>query len=77
VGIAPGGPAALAGLVAADPQTGRGGDLIVDIDGRRIDDFADLNGYLICHTRVGQTIQIAALRQGECVVVSLRLGERP
>jgi 2-alkenal reductase len=77
VGVTPGGPAAQAGLVAADPQTGRGGDLIVDIDGRPIGDFADLNGYLVFHTRVGQPIQITVLRDGERVVVPLKLGARP
>jgi 2-alkenal reductase len=77
VGVAAGGPAAQAGLVAADPQTGRGGDLIVDIDGRPIGDFSDLNGYLVFHTRVGQTIRITVLRDGEQVVVPLKLGARP
>jgi len=77
VGITPNGPAARAGLIAADPQTGRGGDLIVDIDGHDIDDFSDLNGYLVFHARVGQTIEITVLRDGERVVVTLELGARP
>ena len=77
VGITAGGPAAQAGLVAADPQTGRGGDLIVDMDGQTIGDFSDLNGYLVFHTRVGQTIQITVLRDGERVLLPLKLGARP
>jgi 2-alkenal reductase len=77
VGVTPGGPSAQAGLVAADPQSGRGGDLIVDIDGLPITDFEDLNGYLVFHTRVGQTIQITVLRDGKRVVVPLELGARP
>ena len=77
VGVTPDGPAAQAGLVAANAQTGHGGDLIVDIDGRPISDFSDLNGYLVFHTRVGQTIQITVLRDGERVVVPLELGARP
>jgi 2-alkenal reductase len=77
VGLAQGGPADEAGLVAADPQTGRGGDLIVDIDGRSIDDFSDLNSYLVFHTRVGQKIQITVLRDGKRVVLPLKLGARP
>jgi len=77
VGVTVGGPAAQAGLVAADPQTGRGGDLVVDIDGQPIGDFSDLNGYLVFHTRVGQTIQITVLRDGKRVVVPLELGARP
>ena len=75
--VTAGGPAARAGLIAADPQNGRGGDLIVDIDGRPIGDFSDLNGYLVFDTRVGQTIQITVLRDGEQVVIPLELGARP
>jgi 2-alkenal reductase len=77
VGITAGSPADKAGLVAADPQTGRGGDLIVDIDGQSIGDFADLNSYLVFYTQVGQTIQITVLRNGERVVLPLTLGARP
>jgi S1-C subfamily serine protease len=77
VGVTPGGPAAQAGLVAADPQTGRGGDLIVEMDGHAIGDFSDLNGYLVFHTRVGQTIEITVLRDGQRLTVPLKLGARP
>jgi len=77
VGMTTGGPADEAGLIAADPQTGRGGDLIVDIDGQAIGDFSDLNSYLVFHTRVGQTIQITVLRDGKRVVLLLKLGARP
>jgi S1-C subfamily serine protease len=77
VGVTADGPAGVAGLVAADPQTGQGGDLIVDIDGQAIGDFSDLNSYLVFHTKVGQTIQITALRGRERVVLPLTLGARP
>jgi 2-alkenal reductase len=77
VDVTPGGPADKAGLVAADPRTGEGGDLIVDIDGRPIQDFSDLNTYLVFYTRVGQTIEITALRDGERVVLPMTLGARP
>jgi S1-C subfamily serine protease len=77
VSVASGSPADEAGLVGADPQSGRGGDLIVDIDGRTIDDFGDLNSYLVFHAQVGQTIQITVLRDGERVVLPLTLGARP
>jgi 2-alkenal reductase len=77
VNVTPGSPADRAGLIAADPTTGQDGDLIVDIDGRAIDDFADLNSYLVFHTRVGQTIQVTVLRDGAPVVLSLTLGARP
>ena len=77
VGVTPGSPATTAGLVAADPRTGEGGDLIVEIDGQPIGDFSDLNSYLVFHTQVGQTIEIAVLRDGERVVLPLTLGARP
>jgi 2-alkenal reductase len=77
VSVTQGTPADTAGLVGADPQTGEGGDLIVDIDGRAIGDFGDLNSYLVFHTEVGQTIQITVLRDGERVVLPLTLGARP
>ncbi|MBN1640774.1 MAG: PDZ domain-containing protein [Anaerolineae bacterium] len=77
VSVTQGGPADRAGLVPADPQTGAGGDLIVDMDGQPIGDFGDLNSYLVFHTTVGQTIQITVLRDGERVVVPLVLGQRP
>ena len=77
VSVTPDGPADEAGLRGADPQTGEGGDLIVDIDGQQIGDFSDLNTYLVFHTQVGQTIQITVLRDGERVVLPLRLGARP
>jgi 2-alkenal reductase len=77
VGVTAGGPADKAGLVPADARTGEGGDLIVDIDGRPIGDFSDLNSYLVFHTEVGQTIQITVERDGAQVVLPLTLGARP
>jgi S1-C subfamily serine protease len=77
VGVTSGSPADKAGLVAANPQTGQGGDLIVDIDGQSIANFSDLNSYLVFHTRVGQTIQITVLRGSDRTVLSLTLGARP
>jgi S1-C subfamily serine protease len=77
ISVTEGSPADRAGLVGADPQTGKGGDLIVDIDGRAIGDFSDLNSYLVFYTQVGQTIGITVLRDGERVVLPLTLGARP
>ena len=77
VEVTPGGPADQAGLVAAESRTGQGGDLIVDIDGQAINEFSDLNSYLVFHTRVGQTIQITVLRDGQEIVLPLTLDARP
>ena len=52
--VEPDSPAAEAGLMAANPNTGRDGDLIVAIDGQSIQNFSDLNGYLVFqHNRWG------------------------
>lgn len=77
VNITDGSPADMAGLIAANVENGRGGDLVVEIDGQSIKDFSDLNSYLVFHTSVGQTIQITVLRNGEMVTVPLTLGARP
>jgi 2-alkenal reductase len=77
ISLTDGGPADEAGLIPADPNTGRGGDLIIDIDGVPIIDFSDLNSYLVFHTTAGQVINITVLRGDTEVVVPLRLGARP
>jgi 2-alkenal reductase len=77
ISVSAGSPADKAGLAGADPQTGRGGDLIVDIDGQAIGDFADLNSYLVFYTQVGQTIKVTVVRDSEHVVLPLTLGARP
>lgn len=77
VSVTQGSPADKAGLIAADPRTGKGGDLIIDIDGQPINNFSDLNSYLVFHTQVGQTIEITILRDNKSVTLSLTLGTRP
>ena len=76
VGVTPNSPAAKAGLIAADARTGRGGDLIIAIDGQSISNFEDLNGYLVFHTSVGQTIQLTVLRNEQKLTIPLTLGAR-
>ena len=77
ISVTPGGPGDEAGLIPANSNTGQGGDLVVAIDGQAIDDFSDLNSYLVFHTVAGQTIEITVLRDGEHVVLPLTLGARP
>lgn len=77
ISVTAGSPAARAGLRAADPNTGRGGDLVVAIDGQPVRDFANLNSYLVFNTAVGQTIELTVLRDGEQITLLLTLGERP
>lgn len=75
--VTPDSPADEAGLIAANTNTGRGGDLIVAIDDQSIQDFADLNAYLVFNTTAGQTIEMTVLRNGAEMTVPLVLGERP
>lgn len=77
ISVTPGSPASDAGLIPADPNTFRGGDLIVKIDDWEIKDFSDLNSYLVFRAEVGQTINVTVLRDGELVELSLSLGARP
>lgn len=75
--VTPGSPADEAGLIAANANTGSGGDLIVAIDGQSIQNFADLNAYLVFNTAVGQTIEMTVVRNGTEITMPLVLGERP
>ncbi len=77
ISVTPGSPADRAGLVAANLNTGRGGDLIIKIDDQPINDFEDLNSYLVFHASVGQTIQMTVWRNGKQVVLPLKLEARP
>lgn len=77
VTVTPGSPAEEAGLRAANPQTGRGGDLVIAVDGQPVNDFADMNAYLVFNTSPGQTIQLTVLRDGNETTIPLTLGARP
>lgn len=81
-GLTAGGPAERAGLIAAPAGqgpigAGPGGDLIVAIDDREVQDFHDLISYLVFETEVGQTVQVTVLREGGRVVIPVTLGQRP
>ena len=77
VDVVPGGPAAKAGLKAADSQTGKGGDLITKIDGRTVITFSDLLSYLILNKNPGDTVTFTVLRGTREVEVPLVVGTRP
>jgi 2-alkenal reductase len=77
LGVTDGSPADRAGLIPASRSTGRGGDLIVTIDGHTVNDFSDLNSYLVYESTVGQSIEIMVVRDGELVTLALTLGSRP
>ncbi|HLE23581.1 MAG TPA: trypsin-like peptidase domain-containing protein [Anaerolineales bacterium] len=79
--VAPGGPAARAGVVGAGRCNGGnlepGGDLIVAIDGSPIRTFSDLLAYLLKETAVGQEIVITVVRDGQAVDLTVTIGPRP
>lgn len=82
--VEPGGPADRAGLrgstrdVRALGTTIRvGGDIIIAIDGHRVEDFNDLIAYLVRETEVGQEVTVTILRDGQQMDIPVRLGERP
>jgi S1-C subfamily serine protease len=66
--VAPGGPADDAGL--------REGDIIVEVDGRRIDQSDEVSS-AIAGKRPGDTVQIVISRDGDRRTVEVRLGSRP
>jgi 2-alkenal reductase len=76
-GVAPGSPAARAGLIAGGQNNRGNGDVIVAIDDTVVRNFEDLIGYLVFETEVGQTVQLSVLRNGRTITVPLTLGERP
>lgn len=77
VNVTSGSPGAAAGLIAANPNTGQGGDLIIALDDWPVNSFNDLNTYLSFHASVGQTVAVKVLRGSETVTLSLTLGARP
>ncbi|MER3545596.1 MAG: 2-alkenal reductase [Chloroflexota bacterium] len=80
--VTPGGPADKAGIRAGTRNVGlgqlrAGGDLIIAIDGHEVRDFADLVGYLVSQTEVGQTVTLTIIRNGRQMDVQVTLGARP
>jgi S1-C subfamily serine protease len=83
VETASGGPADRAGLRPAQAQrVGRrivfnGGDIVVAVDDRPLQSRDELTIYLENQKRVGDTVDLAVVRDGETMTVSLQLDEMP
>ncbi len=82
--VAPGGPADAAGLQGGTDlvRIGRyqiplGGDIITAIDGESVSDFQDLTIYLDTQTRVGESVVVTVIRDGQERVIEVTLQERP
>jgi S1-C subfamily serine protease len=82
--VVPGSPADEAGLqggdqvaVVGNARVRVGGDIILAINGEPVRGWSDMNIYLELETRVGETIDVTVLRDGEEVTLPLTLAERP
>ncbi|MCS7179334.1 MAG: trypsin-like peptidase domain-containing protein [Anaerolineae bacterium] len=82
--VVPGGPADRAGI-RGGTQLVRiggyripiGGDIITTINGHPVPTFQELNIYLDSQTRVGDTVEVTLLRDGQEMRVRVTLAERP
>lgn len=82
--VVPDGPAGEAGLQGNDEEVkidgfdvGIGGDVITAIEDQPLDGMDDLITYLERSTRVGQTVELTILRNGQQEAVSVTLAPRP
>ncbi|HZU86212.1 MAG TPA: trypsin-like peptidase domain-containing protein [Anaerolineaceae bacterium] len=80
--VTSGGPADLAGVHGADRQSSilglpAGGDLILAIDGRPVQVFADVVGYLMASKSPGDTTVLTILRGTEQLEITVTLDKRP
>jgi len=82
--VAPGGPAARAGLRGSQRRVrvgnfmvNVGGDIIQALDGQKIAGVDDLTAFLDDHKKAGDDIRVDILRDGKTQTVTVRLGELP
>jgi S1-C subfamily serine protease len=71
-----GGPADDAGLHGGDSQTGKGGDLIVSVDGKAIESSDDLAA-AIASKKPDDKVEVEYYRGNDKKSVEVKLGERP
>jgi S1-C subfamily serine protease len=82
--VAPGGPAARAGLRGSQRRArvgnymiGVGGDIIMALDGEKIASVDDLTAFLDERKKAGDEVRVEVLRDGNPVTIVVRLGELP
>jgi 2-alkenal reductase len=54
-----------------------GGDVIIAIDGKPVQQFEDIRVYILRNTEVGQEVTLTIIRDGRERSVKVKLGERP
>jgi S1-C subfamily serine protease len=81
IDVAPGSPAAQAGIRGATRNAniegyniGIGGDIIVGIEGSTVTGYADLETYLALQASPGQTVTVTVLRNGQQQSIDVTLG---
>lgn len=84
VQVLDGGPADEAGLQGGQRQLRIGnrrllvgGDIIVGVDGREVENYKDLLGYLENEVSIGETVRITYYRDGDKRTTRIEVGERP
>ena len=79
--VVPGGPAAKAGIRAAQPggagQIKAGSDIITAIADKPVRRFEDLVSYLVTQAEPGKTVTLTLSRDGQALTVEITLGTRP
>lgn len=82
--VAPGGPAARAGLRGSERRVrvgnymmNVGGDIIQALDGQKIANVDDLTAFLDERKKVGDDVRVDFLRDGKPQTMTVRLGELP
>ena len=80
IGVDDRGPAKAVGLrpatTAKDADVPRGGDLVVAIDGRPVEDMADVSR-AVSSRAVGEAVELTVLRDGRRVTLHVVLDDRP
>jgi 2-alkenal reductase len=82
VDVTPGGPGDQAGLRAGKTRTSvsgllAGGDIVIEVEGRQVQVFGDLIGYILENKSPGDKVTVTILRDNEKKEVVITLGKRP
>lgn len=84
VRVVPRSPAALAGIRGGRRQMrigntilSVGGDVVLGVDGQKVENMRGLVGYLDDQKRVGETVKLEILRDGLHITITAVLGELP